>query len=189
MMNAVVTINPETRSLGPQLPALLAETVATAIRERVSYSELPVISPEAAAAVPAAIAEVERCLQGASPDRIAAILGTISFALPKRQSDADATAMLEVYIQTLSDIPDDILAEAGIKAVQTLKFFPKVAELRELAMPEVYWRRSIIRRLNQLREKHVEEYREPIPEEKLVSSADFEKLRKRLERRFPTRRT
>jgi hypothetical protein len=156
-------------------------------RERPAYSDLPVIKPDQRAAIPAAYADVERSLQGSTPEHIAAVLGTISCALPKRQTDADAQAMLEVYIRALADIPPDILEHAGMEAVKTCKFFPKVAELRELARPEMSMRKWRLFVLGQLAEKHDREWRDPV-KHPMAKPEDIARLRRRIERQFTSRR-
>lgn len=66
--------------------------------------------------------------QGESaPDQVAALLAPL-FALFQVEKEVQ-----RIYVQHLSDIPVDRLARAIDTAIETLKFRPAVAELRDLA--------------------------------------------------------
>jgi hypothetical protein len=154
--------------------------------EQTAYCDLPIITPEQRQAVPDALEAVRHSLIGSTLEQVEAVLGTISIALPKRQNEIEAEAMVKIYAAALDDIPPDILQDAGIDAIKTLSFFPKVAELRKLASPELYRRKAMLHRIEQLAHKFDHEYRPPIDDP--VRPEDFAKLRKRLEGRFPSRR-
>lgn len=186
-MNALATVKQETPSCVPQLPASLAEVLERVRLERPAFADLPLLEPEDRKEVPAALEAVEATLVPATPDQIAAALATVSFALPSRMTDVDAEARLEVYIKALNDIPVDVLNDACMEAVKSCKFFPKVAELRQFAKPELVrrqWRKFL---LEQLAEKHDRDWRPPVPACQLVKPEDLAKLRKRMERRFTSK--
>lgn len=187
-MNALATVNQEA-SLAVRLPASL-EAALDVLRSRTSYDDFPVIEPELRQAIPDAVAQLERSLEPASAEQIAAALGTIEVALPMPRglTERDAEARLVLYIRALHDIPADVLEDACWKAVQTLKFFPKVAELRELAMPELRRRRGSKAMLELLARIHDERYQPPVPESQLAKPEDFARLQKRIGRAHRSRR-
>jgi len=60
-----------------------------------------------------------------------AILQRLAAAFPSQNSITADT--LKVYIESLSDYSPEVLAQAAQEWIRTGKFFPKVAELREIA--------------------------------------------------------
>lgn len=187
-MNALTKVNQETRLCVQPLPAPLEDILQRVALLRPTYSDLPLITPDERKLIPAALEAVEATLEGSTPEHISKCLGTVSFALPSRMTDMDAAARLEVYIETLGDIPPDVLGEACVEAVKTCKFFPKVAELRELSAKGMLTRRWRKYTLEWLARKHDEEWAEPVPKHDLVGPEKLAALHKRLERRFPSSR-
>jgi hypothetical protein len=51
----------------------------------------------------------------------------------QKLTDVEAEARMELYAEQLADIPYDMLGPAFAAAIRTLKFFPTIAELRDLA--------------------------------------------------------
>jgi hypothetical protein len=154
---------------------------------RLTADEYPLVTKSEREAIPGAIAELKRSLAGSTPDHIASVLGMLSFALPKKHGGGDAEALITVYAKALNDIPPDVLDDAGLQAVKTLKFFPKVVELREIAMPEIYRRKWQLMALELLAQKYDREANaKPV---KLVDPAQIAQLRQQLADRFPSART
>ena len=160
------------------------------LRDRPRWDEFPVVSPEQRAAIPDAIKMVEATLVPATDEQIVSALGTIEVALPLRRDmpAVEADARLEIYSRALADMPADILNAACMEAVKTLKFFPKVAELRELAAKELGRRRWNKAMLEMAARVHDERYEPPVPAEDMVKPEQLARLAKRIGSRFPSKR-
>lgn len=52
-----------------------------------------------------------------------------------------------VYVETLADIPDDLIAEAFNRVLRECKFWPRPAEIREMVAPDLSRRRTAVSRL------------------------------------------
>lgn len=188
-MNALV-VNRPAASCALLLPASLDKVLERVRIDRPRWSEMPVVTPEQRAAIPAAIALIEPSLVPATPEQIASSLGTVALALPtgKSMSDREEGGRLELYIKALSDIPADILNDACMEAIKRLKFFPKVAELRELAARELARRKWNKATLEILARLHDERYAPPVKPEDMVKPEALAKLAKRIGSRFPSKR-
>lgn len=149
----------------PKLAALVDDTYV--------YAQRP-ITPDERAQLAALIPVYESALIPASRSEINRMIGKLSLGYPSAKvSDEEADARLELYADALADIPADILGRACMAAVQTRKFFPSVAELREdctgLALRQ--WR---LARIKYLIAKHDAEYREPEAHEPLTPEQQAE---------------
>ncbi|WP_152663973.1 hypothetical protein [Sphingomonas sp. SRS2] len=114
-----------------------------------AYSDLPVVSPAARQAVEAEMQAMTSLLQPTDPERISDMLGSLAGLYPAgKMTAAEADAQNALYCDLLKDIPHDILKLAFRSAAQEHKFFPTVAELRELARPH---RARRARRFNALK--------------------------------------
>lgn len=154
------------------------------------FDDYPVVEPDVRASIPAAIEDIEKSLVPATATEIGSALAMLDFALPmgRNMPAVSAEARAKIYVKALSDIPVDVLNDACMEAVKTLKFFPKVAELRELAAPELARRNWNLATLRILANVHDERYRPPIAEKDKVKPEDLAKLAKRLGGRFPSKR-
>lgn len=66
------------------------------------------------------------------PSEIEECVGMLTLAYPAMKVSVEvASARLQLYVEALSDIPAAFLRVACMKALQELKFFPSVAEIRE----------------------------------------------------------
>ena len=113
------------------LPALTADQRAEAEQVLAIYAERP---------------------RGASHERIAAMVGEAALVMPMRTGSAgEERARLAIYQRQLADIDSDVLAAAFDEAQRTLKWFPTIAELRDIAARLPARRRVMIAsRLRQL---------------------------------------
>src|ERR1051325_296988 len=59
------------------------------------------------------------------------LVSTLQAAYPKQHL---TNATLAIYAADLADIDDDILTQAIVTARRTIKFFPTIAEIREIAV-------------------------------------------------------
>lgn len=83
--------------------------------------------------------------RGASPARIAKLIGTAAVGYAaQRLSDDEATMRLTLYQDALADIDADVLGEAFALAVRESRFFPTIAELRGFAARVPRPRRCVI---------------------------------------------
>lgn len=133
--------------------------------------------------LPALVARFDERLTPAEPDKIEGIVAYLAMGFPsQRLSDAEAEARLAIYVEGLSDLPEEVLQEAARAAVRKCKFYPTVKELRDLAWPHfnrLQWPGVVLRSLIM---KHDNEWREPIPEGQRVRPEQLRSLAKRLER-------
>lgn len=116
--------------------------------------ELPKsLSPEVAGQLPALIAEHERHLQPAPFEEIATRIAQLSvhFWHPDRPK-GQARALVRDYIEDLAEYPADILEEGIRQYRRRGKWFPKIAELREIMEPMLEARRLDLLRLRKLNE-------------------------------------
>lgn len=122
----------------------------------------PIVDPETRVLLPALADHFDERLTPAKPERIEAIVAYLAMAYPAgKLSDDEAQARLSIYVEGLSDLPEEVLQEASRAAVRQHKFFPTVAELRKLAsVPhgKLCWPGCAIRTLMR---KHDEEWRDP----------------------------
>lgn len=65
----------------------------------------------------------------ASELMVAKVMSLLSLYYPERET---STELVEAYFIALVDLTDEQLEQAAAQAVRTLKWFPKVAELREI---------------------------------------------------------
>ncbi len=116
--------------------------------------ELPrSLSPEVAEQLPALIAEHERHLQPAPSEEILTRLAQLSlhFWHPDRPK-GQARALVRDYVEDLAEYPIDILEEGIRQYRRRGKWFPKVAELREIMETMLEARRFDLLRLRKLNE-------------------------------------
>jgi len=66
----------------------------------------------------------------ASVDRIAKTMGVMAHAYPRYELSADS---VKLYAKLLADIPEEILEASAHQIMAESKFFPSVAEWREMA--------------------------------------------------------
>lgn len=108
---------------------------------------VPALTSEQVPAVRRAAEIIQQSLRPASADQVRATVAKLSIAFPRqRSSDAEADVRLEQYVEGLDDIPADVLEQAYRQTIKTRKFFPTVAELRELCTGLAFrkWRLSRI---------------------------------------------
>ena len=116
--------------------------------------ELPKsLSPEVAGQLPTLIADHERHLHPAPSEEILTRLAQLSlhFWHPDRPK-GHTQALLRDYIEDLAEYPADILEEGIRQYRRRGKWFPKIAELREIMEPMLEARRLDLLRLRELNE-------------------------------------
>lgn len=115
--------------LTPQLEAMLATEALWS-----SDDPLPLLTVDDLAQARRAIAVYRGAPKGSPAPYIAKQIGTLAIALPvARVSDREAQARVEIYQRALADLDTDVLRAAVGRAIETCRFFPTVAELREIA--------------------------------------------------------
>lgn len=86
------------------------------------------------------LARFKKNLTPAEPETIKVLLGRLSLHYPMaNRSEAQFALMMDDYLEDLNFIPSDILANACRRYRQSIenKYFPRSAELRELAKEEL----------------------------------------------------
>ena len=110
----------------------------------------PSLTAEQIAELPALIARGQRSVQPAGAELVGAMLLRLIAVHPTGER-AGADLMMDTYVEDLSDLPADLLGGAGTHWIRTERFFPTIAELRTLAMPELAKRKKYLERLLILR--------------------------------------
>jgi hypothetical protein len=148
--------------------------------------------PDQAAILQEAVTALTAGLQTTTARHIATMMARLAnIYRAEKLTAAEAEGRLETYTALLEDIPPDILVKAFKTAGQTLKFFPAVAEIREIAEPEFKRRRWAYSRAQWLIRRHEEKWRAPqvIPEEERAWVAqEMAKLTRKIRKRFPSTR-
>lgn len=99
--------------------------------------KLPTITDDEVEAVEHALAVYRDAPAGTNPRQVNKMMAKLALGYPSQKISTDeAEARIELYSEQLADIPVDILGAGFAAAVRTLKFFPSVSELRELAMKQ-----------------------------------------------------
>jgi hypothetical protein len=70
----------------------------------------------------------------ATLEEITKVFGALSLSYPNYIKDADAKNTITIYAELLADIPGDVLRAAAKQHIASSKFFPTIAELRQLAL-------------------------------------------------------
>lgn len=118
------------------------------------------VSKAEADALDGAMAMVAETLIPARPDTVRALLSGLSMNVRlEEMSEKDWQHHLENYIADLSDIPEDLIAEACRQWRRKKKFWPLISEFLPLVEPGLWCRRRMMKRLKTL--KHVAEYPAP----------------------------
>jgi hypothetical protein len=103
------------------------------------------------AALPALIESHEATLDPAPAGLIAAHLAKLSAIFPDtRRSEADWKAFMEAAVEDLAEYPADIVVEAIKVHRRRSKFYPAIAELREIASDLLATRQFRIGRMRRL---------------------------------------
>ena len=126
--------------------ALLADVETTRLR----WQPPPSLTPEQVVEVAEVIARGQRAVQPAGADAVGAMLLRLIAVHPVGNRPG-AELMMETYVGDLSDLPADLLDQASAHWRRTERFFPTIAELRALVMPELAKRKKYLERLLILR--------------------------------------
>ena len=110
----------------------------------------PSLTPDQTAELPALIARGQRSIQPAGAELVGTMLLKLIAVHPTGERAA-ADLMMDTYVENLDDLPADLLDGACTRWIQTERFFPTIAELRALAMPEFAKRKKFLERLLILR--------------------------------------
>ena len=140
------------------------EDVARKLAQRI-VSEAPgfdmVVTPEQRAQLAVIAPAYERSLQPASKDEIEDAIALLAAAMPPRKSsEQDGEALLEIYAEGLSDIPIDILRQAYRRCVRECQWFPTVKEIRDRCTGLAV-RRFELSKIRALIQTHDRKWREP----------------------------
>jgi hypothetical protein len=172
--------------LTPYAEALIRDTPAPGIADRCP-------TPQEAQELRAAVPALRAGLHSTTASQIATMMGRLAVIYrAERISREEAKLRLETYQALLEDVPPDILLTAFRQAAQTIKFFPTVAEIRELAAVELQRRRWMLARAEWLIKVHETRWKDPEPEpseaEREEIAAGLRELAGRIAARFPTKR-
>ena len=110
----------------------------------------PSLTDEQIAELPALIARGQRSIQPAGAELVGAMLLKLIAVHPTGERAAVDT-MMDTYVEDLSDLPPDLLDGACTHWRRTERFFPTIAELRTLVMPDLAKRKKCLERLLILR--------------------------------------
>lgn len=102
------------------------------------------ITSEAKNLIPAALRALEFSLIPAKPNDIAIALHRLAAHFWSERGKSEWKIVVEDYTRLLGDIPADILAAAVDRYLCSKVYWPKVAELRELAAPA--WSKRLLAR-------------------------------------------
>jgi hypothetical protein len=174
----------------PQLTPSAANLLAAGIEP--GRNE-PWLKPDQVDELRAAIPTLLSGLHQTAAGHISSMMGRLAVVYrAERLSAKEARLRLETYTSLLEDIPPDILRAAFIEAAKTLKFFPTVAEIREIASVELRRRQLMLWRAQYLVRLHEMERPEPEPEpseeERKEIAQGLRELAQRLGARFPSKR-
>jgi hypothetical protein len=148
----------------PQLGSTLSAIVDS--HERVFES--PVLVGSDLAEARQAIVQFEAANAPSDPDEVSRMIGKLAILFPNAKlSESEARAQNQLYVELLSDIPQDVLAAAFRKCAQTVKFFPTVAEIRSAAAPEMAMRSWRLMRLKAMVQRAERE--PPAPPKQIVT--------------------
>lgn len=128
----------------------------------------PEITPEVKASIPSAIRDVERLLVPARPEDITAALHRLAAHFWSERGKSEWKIVLEDYTRLLGDLPRDVLMAAIDRYLCTKTFWPKVAELRELALQLAAPRYRALNRLRMLDRAAVAKPRRPPTQEQVA---------------------
>lgn len=134
-----------------------------------------VVSPDERAELVAAAAQLEHAMIPAAKGQIEEAVAMLSLAYPAlKVTPQEAAARIGLYARALGDLPASVLQEACMTALQELKFFPSVSEIRERcgAVAKARYR---LDRIRHLIAKHDREYC-PSVEDKPLSDAERQEL-------------
>ena len=106
--------------------ALPTKAGAQAVREWLACAEAAIASAQAELQKPATRQDINRKL----------VALATALPPPRGQTSEEARSMLAIYIDGLEDVPEIALSRACRTAVQTSKWFPRVAEMRDWAITE-----------------------------------------------------
>lgn len=121
----------------------------------------PEITPEVKASIPSAIRDVERLLVPARPEDITAALHRLTAHFWSERGKSEWKIVMVDYTRLLGDLPRDVLMAAIDQYLCTKTFWPKVAELRELALQLAAPRYRALTRLRMLDRAAVATPRQP----------------------------
>ena len=147
------TLEPEWRTasvvelLRDGAPRALPADVETT---RLRWQPPPSLTAEQMAELPEVIARGQRSIQPAGAEVVGALLLRLIAVHPVGNRPG-AELMMETFVGDLSDLPADLLDQASAHWRRTERFFPTIAELRALVMPELARRRKFLERLLILR--------------------------------------
>ena len=110
----------------------------------------PSLTDEKTTELRALIARGQRSIQPAGAELVGAMLLKLIAVHPTSERAA-VDMMMDTYVEDLSDLPPDLLDGACKHWRRTERFFPTIAELRALVMPEMARRRKYLERLLILR--------------------------------------
>lgn len=141
---------------------------------------LPTLTPQKYEQVERGITYYRKHLSPAGEAKVIELFLEACTVWPNTKMTVEEKAkQMKAYERNLKDIPADILAVAFDECVQTCKFFPTVAEIREKAAKPLSLRQSTYHLLRELstHRKPKEEEDKPLTAEQ---QAELEAIRKRL---------
>jgi hypothetical protein len=102
-----------------------------------TFDNLPALTSAEAETARHALDVYDQHPKGSTPRQINKMMTKLALAYPNAKLSAgEAEARIELYEQSLADIDIDVLGAGFAAAVKSLKFFPAVAELRDLALKQ-----------------------------------------------------
>lgn len=128
-------------------PGLIVGTVANG-----DWLPPVAVSGAEADALDGAIAKVAEALVPAHPDTVRTLLAQLAMNVRlEGMSEENWQQHLEDYIADLSDVPEDLIAEACCRWWRKEKFWPLISEFLPLVEPGLSRRRRMMKRLKTLK--------------------------------------
>lgn len=95
---------------------------------------------------------MEKLLEPASDDQIAALLAMLRLHFPLQLSDDEITKLMDNYLDDLNDYPIDIIEQACLdyRRSSGSLYFPKIGQLLELINKHWYARKFKLYKLKKL---------------------------------------
>lgn len=152
------------------------------VNSRVSYNDIPVITPDEAALLRDFVAHPEP--PRADDGWIEAQIGTFQIKPQRNRGQTEWALLVEVYVQTLSEYARVDLGYAFGRLMRESKWFPDVSEIISLAEYSSGVRRARRNRAETALMKHKHLWEPPIPEDQIVTAEDIARIKAEVDAEF-----
>lgn len=181
-MGTEITTTSNQNSLTAWRKPSLSDDLDALVNSRSSYNDLPVISPEQAAALAEFVEYPEPPI--VEEPWLEAQIGTFMIKPQRGRSNMEWKLLLEVYVNNLRTYSRVDLGYAFGRLMRESKWFPDISEIIALADYAVAKRKARRLRAEMALMKHKHQYEPPIPDDQLVTPEDIERIKAEVEAEF-----